>query len=334
MRDSSTCSVVDDRSGEALSRDRMDAIRIEGLSKVFRPGWPGRPPVTALAGLSLSVRQGEIYGFLGPNGAGKTTTLKILLGLIRASSGTAEVLGRPAGDVPTRRHIGFLPESPYFYDYLTAEEFLAFYGRLSGLERGEVKRRIVSLLELVGLSEARDRQLRKFSKGMLQRIGLAQALIHDPELVILDEPMSGLDPIGRKQVRDLILGLRDRGKTVFFSTHIIPDVEAMCDRVGIVVKGRLVAEGRVPELMGHGRTGPVEIVCEGGRPHEDHAIAAAASQVLPHGRQWVVVLPGPDRLDDVLTAIKISGGTLVSVTPRRGSLEELFLQKADVQADQ
>lgn len=333
MLDSSAYSVADCGSSETFSRGRPDAIRIEGLTKVFRSGWLGQPPVTALAGLSLTVHQGEIYGFLGPNGAGKTTTLKILLGLIRATGGKAEMLGRPAGNVPVRRQIGFLPESPYFYDYLTAEEFLAFYGRLAGLERGALQRQIVSLLELVGLSEARDRQLRKFSKGMLQRIGLAQALIHDPELVILDEPMSGLDPIGRKQVRDLILGLRGRGKTVFFSTHIIPDVEAMCDRVGIVVKGRVVAEGRVDELTDHGRTGSVEIVCEGGNPQDHPGLAATATQVFRRGRQWVVLLPGPERLDEVLAAIKMSGGILVSVMPRRGSLEELFLQKADVPAD-
>ena len=188
------------------------------------------PSVQALCGLSLSVRRGEIYGFLGQNGAGKTTTLKILLGLMRATSSTGEVLGVPAGDVNVHRRIGFLPESPYFYDYLTAEEFLTFYGQLAGLPREELTCQVITLLETVGLSDARTRQLRKFSKGMLQRVGLAQALIHDPELVILDEPMSGLDPIGRRQIRDLILRLRDKGKTVFFSTHIIPDVEMICDR--------------------------------------------------------------------------------------------------------
>src|SRR5581483_5262176 len=224
-------------------------ILVEDLTKSFNPNWPWRTPITALAGLSFSVSRGEIYGFLGPNGAGKTTTLKILMGLMRATSGKAEILGKPAGDVETRRRIGFLPEAPYFYDYLTAEEFLSFYGHLAGIDRGALACRVTELLDLVGLSEARTRQLRKFSKGMLQRIGLAQALIHDPELIILDEPMSGLDPIGRKQIRDLILSLRDQGKTVFFSTHIVPDVEMICDRVGIVVKGKLLASGRVDELV-------------------------------------------------------------------------------------
>ena len=302
----------------------MDVILIDGLTKSFPSGWPGLPPVTALDGLSLSVHRGEIYGFLGPNGSGKTTTLKILMGLMRSTSGKAEVLGKPAGDVEARRQIGFLPEAPYFYDYLTAEEFLAFYGHLAGLKPAGLNRRIDHLLELVGLTEARTRQLRKFSKGMLQRIGLAQALIHDPELVILDEPMSGLDPIGRKQVRDLILGLRDQGKTVFFSTHIIPDVEMICDRVGIIMKGRLMAAGRVDELVRHEHTQSVEIVCEGIKADELPAIKAAATRVLQRGQQCLVALPGPDRQEEILAEIRAHGGKLVSVTPQKGSLEELF----------
>jgi ABC-2 type transport system ATP-binding protein len=303
---------------------KMDAIVVEELRKVFRPGWPGRPTVTALDGLSFSVRRGEIFGFLGPNGAGKTTTLKILMGLMRATSGRAEVFGKPAGDVPTRGAIGFLPESPYFYDYLTAEEFLRFYGQLAGLDGVKLRERIVELLETVGMTSARDRQLRKFSKGMLQRVGLAQALIHDPELVVLDEPMSGLDPIGRKQVRDLILSLRDRGKTVCFSTHILPDVEMICDRVGVVVKGRLLASGPVDELMSRGHTQTVEIVFEGIDPHSVKAVATTATRLIEQGRRTLVVLPGPDPVDEVIRAIHARGGHLVSVTPQKGSLEELF----------
>lgn len=279
----------------------------------------------ALDGLSLSVQQGEIYGFLGPNGSGKTTTLKILMGLMQATSGGAEILGKPLGDVQVRQRIGFLPESPYFYEYLTAEEFLAFYGHLAGLERAELGRKITQLLNLVGLAEARTRQLRKFSKGMLQRIGLAQALIHDPELIVLDEPMSGLDPVGRKQVRDLILSLKDQGKTVFFSTHIIPDVEMICDRVAIVVKGKLLAEGRVDELVNPGHAQSVEVVCEGIKAGAVAAIAAVATRVLQRGDHSLVVLPGPEQVDPVLSAIKAQGGKLVSVTPQKGSLEELFM---------
>ncbi len=304
----------------------MEAIVVEGLTKVFRPGWPGLPSFSALAGLSLSVNQGEIYGFLGPNGSGKTTTLKILMGLMRATGGRAEVLGKPAGDVQVRRRIGFLPESPYFYDYLTAEEFLAFYGHLAALDRGELGRRVNHLLELVGLTDARTRQLRKFSKGMLQRIGLAQALIHDPELVVLDEPMSGLDPLGRKQVRDLILGLRDQGKTVFFSTHILPDVEMICDRVGIIVKGKLVAAGRVEELVSSGHTESVEIVWEGVNPQAIPEVTKIAARVLQRGRRCLVVLPGPEQVEQALAALRSHGGALISVTPQKRTLEDLFFK--------
>ena len=307
----------------------MDAIVIEGLTKTFWSGWPGRPSVTVLDGLTLSIEQGQIYGFLGPNGSGKTTTLKILLGLMHATTGRVEVLGKPAGNVMVRKRIGFLPESPYFYDYLTAEEFLTFYGHLAGLDRVELNKRVTHLLEIVGLVDARTRQLRKFSKGMLQRIGLAQALIHDPELVILDEPMSGLDPVGRKQVRDLILGLRDQGKTVFFSTHIIPDVEMICDRVGVLAKGKLLATGRVEELVTRGHTQSVEIVCQGIKADGIPAITSAATRVLQRGQHSLIMLPGPDRLEETLAVIRAQGGTLISVTPQKGSLEELFLQQAD-----
>ncbi|MCH7567031.1 MAG: ABC transporter ATP-binding protein, partial [Nitrospirae bacterium] len=251
------------------------------------------------------------------------------LGLMRASSGRVDVLGSPAGTVRVRQRIGFLPESPYFYDYLTAEEFLAFYGHLAGLDRVELGKRVTHLLEVVGLTEARTRQLRKFSKGMLQRVGLAQALIHDPELVILDEPMSGLDPVGRKHVRDLILGLRDRGKTVFFSTHIIPDVEMICDRVGVLAKGKLLATGRVEELVTRGHTQSVEIVCQGIKADGIPAITSAATRVLQRGQHSLIMLPGPDRLEETLAVIRAQGGTLISVTPQKGSLEELFLEQAD-----
>lgn len=304
----------------------MDAIHVEGLTKQFRSGWPGRPPATVLDGLSFSVRQGEIYGFLGPNGSGKTTTIKALIGLIRATSGTIELLGKPAGDVPTRRRVGFLPEAPYFYDYLTGEEFLTFYGHLAGLERGILGKRVLHLLDMVGLAEAGTRQLRKFSKGMLQRVGLAQALIHDPDLVILDEPMSGLDPIGRKQVRDLILGLRGQGKTVFFSTHIIPDVEMICDRVGVIVNGKLLATGRVDELVSHGHTQSVEIVCQGVAAEQVTAIRTMATRLVQQGSQTLIVLPKPDLLEGVLAEIRKHGGTLISVTPHKSSLEELFFK--------
>lgn len=305
----------------------VDAIVIDRLTKTFKPNWPWKPPTTVLRGLSFSVGQGEIFGFLGPNGAGKTTTLKVLIGLIRQTSGYAEVLGSPAGDVEVHRRIGFLPESPYFYDYLTAEEFLRFYGRLAGMGGARLSQRVTSLLELVGLAEARARQLRKFSKGMLQRVGLAQALVHDPELVILDEPMSGLDPIGRKEIRDLILHLREQGKTVLFSTHIIPDVEMICDRVVVIVKGQVLAAGRVDELVGHGRTRSVEVVCEGLQGDATLPLRVVATRIVKRGNQCLMVLPDPDLLDHVLTDIRAYGGKLISVTPQKGSLEELFVQQ-------
>ncbi|HJR77986.1 MAG TPA: ABC transporter ATP-binding protein [Nitrospiraceae bacterium] len=306
----------------------MNDIVIEDLNKSYASGWPGRPPFVALDGLSLTVRRGEIFGFLGPNGAGKTTTLKILMGLVRATGGTACLLGQPVGDVETRRRIGFLPESPYFYDYLTAEEFLGFYGQLAGLSRAVIAQRVTDLLSLVGLADARTRQLRKFSKGMLQRIGLAQALIHDPELVILDEPMTGLDPVGRKQVRDLILSLRDRGKTIFFSTHILHDVEMICDRVGIVMKGRLLASGRVEDLVRQDHTQSVEIVCQQVNAEGNALIRSMATRVLQQGQQCLIVLPSSDVVDAMVGEIRRQGGRLISVTPHKASLEDLFFQES------
>jgi ABC-2 type transport system ATP-binding protein len=310
----------------------VDAIVVDRLGKIFKPNWPWKSPATVLRGVSFSVGRGEIFGFLGPNGAGKTTTLKILIGLIRQTSGRADLFGLPAGNVDVHRRIGFLPESPYFYDYLTAEEFLQFYGRLAGLEGADLSQRVTSMLELLGLLEARNRQLRKFSKGMLQRVGLAQALIHDPELVILDEPMSGLDPLGRKEIRDVILHLRERGKTVFFSTHIIPDVEMICDRVAVIVKGEVVAAGRVDELVGHGRTRSIEVACEGLRKDKLDELQGLASKVVERGAQCLIVLPEPDRLDEVIVGIRSRGGRLISVTPHKGSLEELFVQQVQSKA--
>jgi ABC-2 type transport system ATP-binding protein len=306
----------------------VDDIVIEGVSKRYTSGWPGRPPFVALDGLSLTVTRGEVFGFLGPNGAGKTTTLKILMGLVRQTSGSVSVLGKPAGHVETRRRVGFLPESPYFYDYLTAEEFLGFYGRLAGLGPAVIRQRVGNLLALVSLIDAKTRQLRNFSKGMLQRIGLAQALIHDPELVILDEPMTGLDPVGRKQVRDLILSLRDRGKTIFFSTHILHDVEMICDRVGIVMRGRLMASGRVEELIRSDQTQSVEIVCQQVNGEGNALIRSMATRVLQQGQQCLIVLPNADNLDALVTEIRRQGGRLISVTPHKTSLEDLFFQAA------
>lgn len=306
----------------------MDAIVIEHLTKTFTPMWPWQKASTVLTDVSLRVRQGEIFGFLGHNGAGKTTTMKILLGLLRATSGKVELLGAPAGEVDAHARIGYLPESPYFYDYLTADEFLTFYGKLAKLSAGSIRSRVPELLKRVGLDEARHRQLRKFSKGMLQRIGLAQAMVHDPELIILDEPMSGLDPMGRKEVRDLILSLRDQGKTVFFSTHILSDVEMICDSVGILARGRMLSQGRVEDLVGQQGAHSIEVVCDGVVGDEVPIVKRCALRILQKGSRCLIMLPGQEVLEEVLSAVRNAKGRLVSVVPHRGSLEEVFVEQS------
>src|SRR5688572_18246860 len=224
------------------------AIELENLTKDYSVGFWRPRPYRALDRLSLAIEPGEIFGFLGPNGAGKTTTLKLLMQLIFPTSGRAEILGKPVGHVATRRRIGYLPENPYFYDYLTAEELLNYFAQLLGVSNADRARRVSTLLDRVGLGRERRFQLRKFSKGMIQRVGIAQALLNDPEVVFLDEPMSGLDPLGRRDVRSLILELRDQGRTVFFSSHILADAEALCSRVAVVAGGRLAAAGRLSDM--------------------------------------------------------------------------------------
>ncbi len=226
----------------------MIVIETEHLGKGFTVGFLGRE-IVALSDLCLEVQQGEVFGFLGPNGAGKTTTIKMLMGLIHPTSGTARLLGQLVDNLKMKARVGFLPETSYFYEYLTASEVLSFCAKLFKLPKERRKERVQTLLKEVGLESAAHLQLRKFSKGMLQRIGIAQALINDPELIILDEPMSGLDPIGRKQMREIILRLKAAGKTVFFSSHITHDVEMICDRVGILVQGRLLKVGSLKEIL-------------------------------------------------------------------------------------
>jgi len=227
------------------------ALKIANLTKILKAGF-GSKPIFHLHELNLEVMEGEVFGYLGPNGAGKTTTFKILMGLMRPTGGEAWIFGESIANPISRRKVGFLPERPYFHDHLTAEELLRMHARLIGMSKKEAERKIDELLCLVGLEEFRSTRMRRFSRGMLQRIGIAQALINDPKLVLLDEPMSGLDPIGRKWMRELILRLKSEGRTVIYSSHILSDVKAICDRIAILLKGRLLGVGRIEELLGNG----------------------------------------------------------------------------------
>jgi ABC-2 type transport system ATP-binding protein len=276
-----------------------------------------------LRDLSFSVEQGEIFGFIGPNGAGKTTTIKLIMDLVRPDAGSIRILGEPHQSVAVKKRLGFLPENPYFYDYLTAAEFLDFYGRLFGFPREVRRARSDAMLERVGLANRRDRQLRKFSKGMLQRLGLAQALLNEPEFVILDEPMSGLDPVGRREVRDIILSLKAAGRTVFFSTHILSDTELICDRVGILSKGELKAVGRVSDLLGN-RVTHWEVAFSGIDPAALPGIAAVVSR---EGNETLAASPNEESMKALVRAILERGGSLHSVIPQRESLEDIFLRE-------
>ncbi|HYP27789.1 MAG TPA: ABC transporter ATP-binding protein, partial [Blastocatellia bacterium] len=247
----------------SVERDAETVIKIEGLTKDYEVGFLKKKTVRALDGLSLEVRKGEIFGFLGPNGAGKTTTLKLLMRLIYPTSGSALILGQPIHKAETRSTIGYLPENPYFYDYLSGRELLEYTASLFGASKAAAEEKAEELLGQVGLGDSRsDRQLRKYSKGMLQRIGIAQALVNDPQVVFMDEPMSGLDPIGRREVRDLLLSLRRQNKTIFFSSHILSDVEALCDRAAVLRKGKLVGCGTVEELT-ENKGSALEVVAVG-----------------------------------------------------------------------
>jgi ABC-2 type transport system ATP-binding protein len=303
------------------------AIRIDALTKDYAVGFWRKQRYRALDRLSLQIDTGEVFGFLGPNGAGKTTTLKLLMQLIFPSSGSAEVLGRPAGDVRTRQRIGYLPENPAFYDHLTAEELLAYFARLFGYSARDCRERAAALLDRVGVGAERRLQLRKFSKGMIQRVGIAQALLNDPEVIFLDEPMSGLDPLGRRDVRQLILSLRDQGRTVFFSSHILSDAETLCSRVGVVASGRLAASGRLSEILAFEVRG-WELVMSGLRPE-------VLERVRPSVRRSTEISPGRYALDlaldpppeRLLAELIATGASLVSLNPVRDSLEDFFVRR-------
>ena len=303
------------------------AIETIELTKDYPVGFWRKRPRRALDRLSLQVETGDVFGFLGPNGAGKTTTLKLLLQLVFPTSGEARILGRPPGDLGVKRRLGYLPENPYFYDYLTAEELLHYFGGLLGLRGAERGRRVSALLDDVGLGAERRMQLRKFSKGMLQRVGIAQALLNEPELAILDEPMSGLDPLGRRDVRQLILRLRDRGCTVFFSSHVLSDAEALCSRVAILAKGRLVASGRLSEMLAFGVHGWELVVAD----VQDDVIARHKSRITRAapigGGRFALELPLETPPERLLADLMAEGGRLVSLNPLRETLEDFFVEK-------
>ena len=303
------------------------AIRIEDLTKDYAVGFWRKRPYRALDRLSLEIQGGEVFGFLGPNGAGKTTTLKLLMQLIFPTSGRAEILGRPVGDLDMRRRIGYLPENPSFYDDLTAEELLLYFAQLFGMDAASRRRTVATLLDRVGIGAERRLQLRKFSKGMIQRVGIAQALLNEPEVIFLDEPMSGLDPLGRRDVRALILELREQGRTVFFSSHILADAEALCGRVAVVAKGRLAASGRLSDIFAFQVRG-WELV-----------IADLAADVLERARprvrrvteispgRYSLELPLEERPEQLLGELVATGAKLVSLNPIRDTLEDFFVQQ-------
>src|SRR6266852_2216327 len=301
----------------------MTAIEILGLEKTYSVGFWRKRPKRALHPLQLAVEDGEIFGFLGPNGAGKTTTLKLLMGLVFPTSGSARILGREWTDPSVKAQIGFLPEQPYFYDYLTAHELLNYYGQLSGVPARDRKRRVEEVLLRVGLTDIKGVQLRKFSKGMLQRAGIAQAILHNPKLVFFDEPMSGLDPLGRREVRDLMEQLKQEGKTVFFSTHILSDAEALCDRVAIIHQGELRGVGAVADLTSTVQ-GKVEVVWQG--TQVPPSIRALRAECHVTGDTARAVL-AEDHQDAVIDALRRERQRLIAITPVRTSLEAYFVEK-------
>ncbi|MBF0259681.1 MAG: ABC transporter ATP-binding protein [Desulfamplus sp.] len=301
---------------------RPVAVKIEGLSKTFKTGWGKKYKV--LSDLSLDINENEIFGYLGANGAGKTTTFKLILGLIHADQGEVSFWGKPASDYKNRSLLGYLPENPYFYSYLTAFESLDFYASLFDIDPKTKSERIKELLSLVGLEHAKDLQLRKFSRGMLQRVGVAQALINDPKLLILDEPMSGLDPMGRKNMRDIILKCREQGKTIIFSTHIISDVEAICDRASIIAKGELKEIIDIDQIM-ESQDNFWEIVCQG-KDFKMPSIAENDFKKIVSGNRVILTTSSKDSAYILVDEVKRQNLNLISFGPRRKNLEEIYIK--------
>lgn len=297
------------------------AIEIENLTKDYPFGFLHLKKKRSLEGLTMQVENGEVFGFLGPNGAGKSTTIKLLVGLIFPDAGSARILGRPITDIEMHRDIGYLPEQPYFYDYLTAAEVLDYFARFHDLTAEDRSERVARMLKKVGLETARKIQLRKYSKGMLQRVGLAQAILHDPKVVILDEPMSGLDPIGRREVRDIILELKREGRTVLFSTHILSDAEMLCDRVGVIVGGKLRGVGAPGEIVGMKAHG-MEILFE--LPGSGANAAAIIAKSMKTGERYRLQV-SEEELYAALEQLRSAGAKILAVAQVKASLEEYFM---------
>ena len=297
------------------------AIEIENLTKDYPTGFLNLKTRRSLDALTMQVERGEVFGFLGPNGAGKSTTIKLLMSLIFPTAGTARILGKPISDIAMHRDIGYLPEQPYFYDYLTAEELLDYFARFHDLSAADRRERVATMLKKVGLETAGKIQLRKYSKGMLQRVGLAQAILHDPQVAILDEPMSGLDPVGRREVRDIILELKNEGRTVMFSTHILSDAEMLCDRVGVIVGGKLRGTGAPGEIVGikaHGMEILFELAGNGG------AAAVLVSKATRTGNRYRMHV-AEEELYAVIEQLRAAGAKILSVTQVKATLEEYFM---------
>lgn len=302
----------------------MSVIQAKGLRKVFRTGFWMRS-VEAVRSVDLDVTEGEIFGFIGPNGAGKTTTIKMLTGLIMPTSGTASIRGIPVPEPASRAQLGFLPEGTFFHEYLTGCEFLEFHGQLLGVPKEARREQIPTLLERVGLAHAGDLRIRRYSKGMRQRIGLAQTLIGNPDLLILDEPMSGLDPIGRKDVRELILSLRDDGKTIFFTSHILADAEVVCDKVAIILDGEIVEHGYLDDLLGKEVEG-VDLVIEGVSSELYETLSADASRAVAQGSRFLLEFSDESIAEKAFDRVRAEGGRIRSLIPRRRSLEDLLIR--------